>query len=275
MSFAMQFADIPPDLDVWAIEWDEENTVSPTSHNMFQRCPFQWKCKTDGLPTVVMDTQYMDFGNAVHGKIAGFYNSLSHESWLTLDGLKERLENYIYKIEKRPRGKSLKKIVEEMIRFETWRQKRYPQDSQIPKAVELYFKTPPFHGYLDFAAHDFVLDWKTGKSNVGEDYIRQVNSYFYACMKLGFEPKKGFLAFVETGMKPMIPINLEKLLREVYAFFQLTSDPNFDYPANPTYLCRWCGWRIICEQRKHYSHEFIASRLISLRIERLIGVGLA
>lgn len=269
MSFAMQFITVPRDLDVWAIEWDLENTVSPTTHNTFQHCPFQWRCKDLGFPKVTMDTQYMDFGNSVHGQIAAYYKSLSGEGWLTPEGIKERLEAFVYTIEKRPRGKNMKKIVEEMLRFEQWRQKRYPDDPMIPIAIEQYFKTPPFHGYIDFIAHDFVLDWKTGKGQVSEDYIRQVNSYFYASMKLGHEPKKGYLGFVETGMKPMIPINLEKLLKEVWAFFQLTSDPNFHYPRNRGYKCRWCSWRTICERGTKYSHEFLASRLIAKRAQRL------
>jgi CRISPR/Cas system-associated exonuclease Cas4 (RecB family) len=270
----MQYVAIPPDLDLWEWLWDEENTVSASSLNMFLRCPRQWRYKSLGFPTIEMDMTAANFGTDVHNAISAFYNSLSGEGWLTPDGIRERAEAYLYKIENRPRGKSMKKIVDELVKFELWRQKRYPFDSQIPKCVEHYFKVPPFHGYIDFAAHDFVLDWKTGSGQVNPDYVRQVNVYFYAGMGLDFEAKKGFLMFIETGMKPMIPINLEKVLKEAWAFFQLTGDSGFSYPPNRTYMCRWCGWRNLCEREEQSSHEFIASRLIRKRIQRLSEVGL-
>lgn len=265
---------IPPDLDLWEYLWSEDETVSASALNMFIRCPQQWYYKANEFPTIEVISEAAEFGLSVHGKIADFYKSLSHDSWLTSDNLKERMSAHIMSIEKRPRGKSLKRIAEALVKFEAWRKKRYPSDSQLPKAVELYFKTPPFHGYVDFAAHDFVLDWKTGSGSVTEDYVRQINIYFYACLKLGLEPKKGFLFYVETGMKPMVPINLDKILRETYAFFVLTSSPSFDYPANPTYLCKWCGWRNLCEMEGQYSHEFIISKLIRKKIKRLMEVGL-
>lgn len=260
--------------NIFEHDWGND-TVSPITLNTFKECPFKFECKTTEAPTIEVDMTYADFGTAVHNAIAAIYKSFSHDSWLTPDGFRERVEAYIYKIQTVPRGKSLKKIVENLCKFEQWRRRRYPSESQLPKAIELVFKVPPFHGIIDFAAHDFILDWKTGQgSHVSEDYITQVNAYFYAGVGLGFSPKKGFLNFVETGMKPMVPINLEKLLKEAFAFFELTSSPSFVYEAIPNSDCRWCEYAAYCQSRQRFSHEFICSVLIQKRISRLRSVGL-
>jgi len=272
IKYALQ--NLPPDMDLWNYLWDEENTVSPSSLNMFLNCPRQWRYKSLGLPTIETDMTFADFGTEVHSKIADYYKSLSGNGWLTDSGIRERIENYVMRIDNLPRGKNKRKIADELLKFEQWRKKRYPDSSQVPKAVELYFKVPPFHGYIDLVANDFVLDWKTGKNQTTPDYIRQVNAYYYAAMLLEFQPKKGYLMFIETGMKPMVPINIEKVLKEAYIFFQLTNDESFTYPANSTYKCRWCGWRNLCEMEQFHSHEFIASRLMKKRIERLVEVGM-
>lgn len=267
-------AEVPPDLDLLNLEWDPENTVSQSSLNMFIRCPRQWKYKDLKLPTISVPSEAAEFGSSVHAKIADYHKSIGDPRWMTEAGILERLENILFTIEKIPKGKNMRKIVSELLKFELWRKRRYPEESMNPTGSELYFKVPPFHGYIDMLAHDFVLDWKTGNSTVSQDYIREVNVYFYAALGLGHPVKKGFLMFLETGMKPMVPINLPKVLKEAYVFFKLTSDPSFSYPPNRTWLCRWCSWRNICEQENKFAHEFVISVILRKRFERLRGVGM-
>jgi CRISPR/Cas system-associated exonuclease Cas4 (RecB family) len=271
----LRAVEFPEDFDPFNYAWDADKTVSPSTLGLFKKCPLRFKLKQEGAPTVEVDMTYANFGTEVHGAIAGVYASFSHDDWMTAAWFRERAENFLYKIQNKPRGKDMKKIVDNLCRFEEWRKKRYSSESQIPKAIEQYFKVPPFHGYIDFVAHDFILDWKTGRGNqVSEAYSTQANVYVYGGIGLGYGSKKGFISFVETGMKPMVPINLEKVLKEAWAFFKLTSDPNFDYPACPSSDCRWCEFINICESKRNFAHEFIASILIQKRISRLRGVGL-
>lgn len=255
----------------------EEFSLSAHSFNLYKNCPRQFLySELYKIPIIEKDSQYLNFGNAIHKTLEWALNSaLEKNRYPELTTIKEvfnkKLDNYKFETEE--------KYQEYVSRGFDCIQKYYHHLISTPikniQAIEARFdgikiENQTIKGFIDRVEKNedgtySLLDYKTGsaksKSDVAqgkknENYYNQLRFY-----KLAFEkqyPESNVsqvgLIFVEEPEKNVVfeltQEEMDDIKDQIIYTIEKINNLEFapiDYKSNKAKNCEYCDYKMICK----------------------------
>ncbi|MHC4751121.1 MAG: RecB family exonuclease [Planctomycetota bacterium] len=226
--------------------------TSKSELQRFHTCPGRWDFGKKKYPAITLDRTPLYFGSEVHRGIAEYQEEVQSGRVLnTKNSIQEAIERHLREIDGDP--KRIEKIVRNLTDWEWERYQVYGKENMPPLFVEKRFDIAPFKGYIDCVFSTgvekevIIVDWKTGSYHPDDWMNVQLTIYIYALEKMGYKVKQALIIFVEHGMRTLGIRKLNEVMQLANTFFKRTGNPNYHYPKNRGWWCKWCEYQLLCQ----------------------------
>ena len=216
----------------------------------FFGCPARWRFDKGKWVVVRTDMSALYFGRDVHKAVSNYYEEMKNYLGITRKGVAEAIQRHMDEVE--GDQKRIDKIVKHLTTYEIGRAQKYGVENMAPLYIEKRFDVAPFKGVIDLVHRTdkenevIVVDWKTGKYRPDEWMNIQMSIYSYFMEKENLKVRNAYGYFLEHGMMPQATIDIPGAVTKANTFFKRTENPDYHYPKNKTFLCKWCGHQLHC-----------------------------
>lgn len=226
--------------------------LSPTKINQFRNCAKQYLYEEQAVRTIPTDDTALVFGIAIHSTILSYFLEISDDP--TPEEIEEVADRNFNEspIEIIESNKSrTRKIAENFIEFE---QKRLQNGDYKPTLIEKRFQSklfpdlPPFVGKTDLyvEGQKLVIDWKTGKGIMNDNWALQGKIYEMFLKKEGYQVERVVFVGLDTGQSLDLPRTTSGWVHQVVAgVVDMIKRDRFPRCVSP--LCNWCPFQLACE----------------------------
>lgn len=225
--------------------------LSPSTINMFFKCPKSFWYKVLKFPRLKTDTSAADVGTLIHKTAEEYFRTIYATNKKLLPS---RVGFYITEIfealwKKAPVEEQEEKARQCLDNFIYFEQRRFSKEKRTKNILlEKYYRHDYFHGYIDWFDADtgIVRDWKTSKSpKLTEEMYIQGLIYKAMLEQEGFKVNQVIFEMLFTGKSlalPRVGDNwLYNKIKELLESVKLGK-----YPKRTSWLCDWCSWQIRC-----------------------------
>ena len=224
--------------------------VSPSSLNVFLKCPLQWYFMKSNYPQIYIDDTAAKIGSFVHHVIYSYFVSLDGEvkNEQEIELKVKNIYNSCFDSRFNVFRNEIDAMIRNFIAFERYRLKFW--ERYIPELVEFRVTIKDYlTGIVDFYGNKTIIDWKTGKYPfMTLDLKRQGNLYRYMLEELGYRVDKILFVYIRNNKTLEIPYDRNWIEREVNKMIQQIEAGIFQ--PNEGDHCRFCRYVMICQFMK-------------------------